>query len=282
MPRKKAVTGFRFRAKELIKASEAAKRVMDCFLCGAIAKRGSHKKDISEDRKPMVGCRNNQLVGKLLSNPSLSTAQQLNLVASYYTRLAEHFDLAGQHEFKLQFKDRVERGALKAIVYQSFLTTLEAHFNIGKSKLIEKFGHKPGGYPVPDEDRPALYRSDNKSFRPFQCVRTMGCVISPRMPEKQPLSKVHPVLEYAILNSVSKDGTNRTFRTLKLSVPQMTVEILRQLEAEGKLRLDDKPNRPNSSVTGLGKRRLLYLEKYKRKWRQIAKPEQNRRVGKEQ
>ena len=217
------------------------------------------------------------------------------MMASYYSRLAEHFDLAGPHigeaAFNRQrFKRREEQNGLKSLIYHSLLTTIQAHFKISRTPMVEKYGWKPGGYPVPDEERPLRFQFhfNHGKFQPWPCARREGCVFTKQKSgsnkpssstcsskdavETTDESAVPEALEACILHIIEAAGKNRRFKTLhkllqeesaffRQEKPSLLV-ILKQLQKEGKvaMNLETTPRHPKTSLTNLGRRRLMYLK----------------------
>ena len=85
--------GFSFRPKELRSASDQARRILRCFLCGDIVKKSTTN---NINNRGYVGRRNDKLLG-MLGNCS-STDEAVLFVASYYSRLAEYFHLQQQKQ----------------------------------------------------------------------------------------------------------------------------------------------------------------------------------------
>lgn len=169
----------------------------------------------------------------------------------------------------LLFKDRKEIRALRDLMYQSMMTTLQSYFKVGRLKLTTKHGWRPGNYPVPDKERPIQFKANNHNFLPFyRCVREEGCCMAASGDESVRLassSKVPERLEHDILKSISTAKTVRGFKNLLSTVPQANLGILQQLRRDGKIKFNEFPNRPSTKLTSFGKRRLIFLQKQMRK-----------------
>jgi hypothetical protein len=98
----------------------------------------------------------------------------VHFMASYYTRLAEYYRLAGQNGLPDTVISRQEMRAIKAILHQSLCTTIQRYYKISKTVTLQRYGNPPGGYPVPNDDRPNVFQTD-RPFRLWPCIRSGGC-----------------------------------------------------------------------------------------------------------
>ncbi|KAL7538963.1 hypothetical protein ACHAWF_006254 [Thalassiosira exigua] len=244
--------GFTFRPNEINSASEHSRRILNCLLCGNVVKRS--KTGVLHNRG-YVGCRNNRLLG-LVSNIGRGRSV-VTFVASFYSRLAEHFNLQGDHLTgnwrRYQFKSRAEASGIKSLLYQSMFTTVQAHYKIGKMKVIDKCGQQPGGgLKVPNEDRPPMFRfhenDRSKKFRPWPCVQSQGCCLVAADQTSSKTSAVPEEMEAAILTLMGTDQSPRRLDTLEKHLQQQQqlqidgkeqlLSILQQLRKEGKVKLN--------------------------------------------
>jgi hypothetical protein len=183
---------FRFRPDELLKASYASKCILSCLRCGLLVKKSTLKRrsrirnDDDETSIPYVGCHSALLVGKAAQSKFVQSPPRhlqekrfnfhpiVHFMASYYTRLAEYYRLAGGNGLPDTVIPRQEMRAIKAILHQSLCTTIQRYYKISKTVTLQRYGFPPGGYPVPNDDRPSAFRTD-RPFRLWPCVRAGGC-----------------------------------------------------------------------------------------------------------
>jgi hypothetical protein len=180
---------FRFRPDELLKASYASKCILSCLRCGLLVKKSTLKRRSlrnDETTIPYVGCHSALLVGKAAHSKFVQSPPRhlqekrfnfhpiVHFMASYYTRLAEYYRLAGNNGLPATVISRQEMRAIKAILHQSLCTTIQRYYKISKTVALQRYGFPPGGYPVPNDDRPSAFRTD-RPFRLWPCVRVGGC-----------------------------------------------------------------------------------------------------------